>query len=430
MLLSHSNRFISSSFNESNYTTDLLSGPIQLPATVNASMRAKPKCQTQFIAAINAVSNLPTDSDKLQYLNFYGSLLKKTDAYLVQLLDLLKDLNLISSTVVIRTADHGEMGMAQGGQRQKMFNFYEETLRVPMVYSNPLLWPSPVVSDALVSHVDFVPTIASLMGLPKSFATEAKWTGVDYSKVVAGEASSAQDYVVFTYDDYQWGQVFAVTVQPPNHIISVVEQQYKLAYYYDPLGKEKPEWEYYDYLNDPTESINLVQSNMTVDQKANLVRLQGKLNVIRKTRLMSLRLKYSVQLSGRICRNTTDKKFYGYVMGYPTGNSSIALDNPSVAGNAVWITADIGQIKGTFSNIKAGNTTSGSTTLTSTVQFQNSGSSGVFQGIVGKAILTLAYPKDLGQISACPSAPKPNVFCSIKKSNCNGVFKIYGAAQY
>lgn len=140
----HDVLFYPQSFNESNYTTDLLSGPIQLPATVNASMRAKPKCQTQFIAAINAVSNLPTDSDKLQYLNFYGSLLKKTDAYLVQLLDLLKDLNLISSTVVIRTADHGEMGMAQGGQRQKMFNFYEETLwfrwSTLTLYSGLPLW--------------------------------------------------------------------------------------------------------------------------------------------------------------------------------------------------------------------------------------------------------------------------------------------------
>ena len=33
-----------------------------------------------------------------------------------------------------------------------------------MVYYNPKIWPKPVVSDALVSHVDFVPTIAALMG--------------------------------------------------------------------------------------------------------------------------------------------------------------------------------------------------------------------------------------------------------------------------
>ena len=63
-------------------------------------------------------------------------------------------------TLVIRTADHGEMGLAHGGLRQKNFNFYEESIRVPLVYSNPKLFKKPRRSSALVSHVDFLPTLA------------------------------------------------------------------------------------------------------------------------------------------------------------------------------------------------------------------------------------------------------------------------------
>ena len=37
-------------------------------------------------------------------------------------------------------------------------------MRVPLVYSNPKLYPKPLSTDALVSHVDFLPTLASLVG--------------------------------------------------------------------------------------------------------------------------------------------------------------------------------------------------------------------------------------------------------------------------
>ena len=72
--------------------------------------------------------------------------------------------SLRSRTVVFRCADHGEMGLSHGGLRQKAFNSYEETIHIPLVVSNPVLFPKPVQSDALVSLVDFLPTVATLAG--------------------------------------------------------------------------------------------------------------------------------------------------------------------------------------------------------------------------------------------------------------------------
>ena len=54
--------------------------------------------------------------------------------------------------------------MSHGGLRQKMFNAYEESIRVPLVISNPVLFPEPRESDALVSLVDLVPTLLGLTG--------------------------------------------------------------------------------------------------------------------------------------------------------------------------------------------------------------------------------------------------------------------------
>ena len=54
------------------------------------------------------------------------------------------------------------MGLAHGGMREKAYNAYEETIHVPLVVSNPKLFPSPVRTEALASLIDLMPTVATL----------------------------------------------------------------------------------------------------------------------------------------------------------------------------------------------------------------------------------------------------------------------------
>jgi arylsulfatase A-like enzyme len=161
---------------------------------------------------------------------------------------------------------------------------------VPLVYSNPKLFPKPVQSDALVSHVDFLPTLASLAAAPKG--ARANWQGRDYSKLVLNPSSngSVQDYVVFTYDDFQSGQKSPPYPKPPNHIVSVREGRWKLAKYYDVEGKRPPQWEMYDLKTDPLEKTNLAFSGhkRTPRQEEELKRLKRKLAQVEKTRLQPL----------------------------------------------------------------------------------------------------------------------------------------------
>ena len=188
------------------YDDAVLVGNIGTPATITENLSTKPTVQAQFLAlSIAGLGALNTPQEQQNYLNFYGNLMKASDNYLVQMLDTLEALNLLEDTLIIRTADHGEMGLTHNGQRQKNFNFYEESLRVPLVYSNPKLYKQAFKSNALVSHVDFLPTMASLFGAPSS--ARAAWQGVDYSQLVLNPSSKpVQDYTVFTYDDFQSGQ--------------------------------------------------------------------------------------------------------------------------------------------------------------------------------------------------------------------------------
>ena len=275
-----------------------LDGEIDLPSTVDEDLSTKPSAQWRFNAWANlGLGPLRDQTEQRNYVNFYGNLIKAADAALVEVLDTLDETGLLDDTLIVRTSDHGEMGMAHGGMRQKSFNVYEESLRVPLVFSNPRLFPEATASDALVSHVDLLPTLASLIDAPD--AARADWQGVDYSALMRARDPSTppvdmhvhvQDHIVFTYDDIRCAQNVPQLVPPPNRIVSIREARYKLARYYDGDGVEPDQWELYDLETDPDERVNLALpgSTLTAEQSAARERLTAKLREGEATRLQPL----------------------------------------------------------------------------------------------------------------------------------------------
>src|ERR1700761_746413 len=292
----------SRTFDESGYDASWLAGDIEVPPTNEEDLSTKPSVQEEFLKIFNLTGKPKKEAEKRAYLNFYGNLMRSSDNYLVEVLNKLEAKGLYEDTLIIRTSDHGEMGLSHGGLRQKNFNFYEESLKVPLVYSNPKMFPRPVTSDALVSHVDLLPTLASLAGAPKSARRD--WQGVDYSDVVLNphRGKEPQDYVAFTYDDFQSGQAHGPYPKQPNHVTSIREERWKLAKYSDiktevkdgkpveKAGPKPPQWEMYDLKTDPNEEINLAFEGYerTPAQEAQFTRLKKKLERVEKQRLKPL----------------------------------------------------------------------------------------------------------------------------------------------
>ncbi len=282
-------------YKKAGYDDNWLEGEISLPATVDEDLSTKPSAQREFVRMFNLSGKLVTPKMKKRYLNFYGNLMKLQDQYLGQVMAALGNAatangsNLLQDSILIRTADHGEMGLAHGGMRQKNFNMYEETINVPLVYSNPTLFPRRRVVDDIVGHVDLVPTLAALVGAPAP-ATNA-FTGVDYSRVLLDpNAKPVQDYTLFTWDDYQNGQNHPPYVPPPNHIVGIRERRWKIAKYWDANGKLPPEWEFYDLVQDPLEAVNLAAPGYrrTAAQQQQWKRMRAKLKQVENTRLQPL----------------------------------------------------------------------------------------------------------------------------------------------
>jgi arylsulfatase A-like enzyme len=326
----HDVLFFPKNFAASGYPASMLDGDIELPATVREDLSAKPKAQQAFLRLFNLSGPLSTPKKKRQYLNFYANLMKASDAYLVETLATLESTGLLDETVVVRTADHGEMGMTHGGMRQKNFNFYEEAIRVPLVFSNPKLFPKPARTGAMVSHVDFLPTMATLFGAPAS--ARGRWTGVDYSRLVADpRAKPVQDYVVFTYDDYQAGQASGPYVPQPSHIASIREERWKLAQYYDPSDVGAPEWELYDLRSDPLERHNLAAPGYrrTAAQEREFLRLRKRLAAVRRTRLAPRPAVHAIDLTAatrELKRKGPVVLDHGTISGVPIGTSELTLE--------------------------------------------------------------------------------------------------------
>lgn len=277
------------SLTDAGYDTTWVEGDIGLPATVNEDLSTKPRAQRIFRKLSAGLGALNTGKKKRNYINFYGNLMKSSDAYLVNILSALANQKLLGNTLVIKTADHGEMGVAHGGLRQKNFNFYEETINVPLIYSNPNLYKRPARSDALVSHVDFLPTIANLFSAPRT--AQAPWEGVDYSSIVLNPKSKpVQEEIVFTYDDWQSGQASGPYVPAPQHIVSFREKRWKFAEYWDATGDVPSEFEMYDLKTDPLETVNIAHAShdRTPAQDLQFLRLMKKLQTIKSTRLQPL----------------------------------------------------------------------------------------------------------------------------------------------
>jgi len=99
------------------------------------------------------------DDDENKYLNA----VRESDAALGQLVQGLKERNLLDDTLIVILGDHGE-AFGEHGQYSHASEIYEENIRIPLYFVNPRLF-SGQTADRIVGMSDVAPTIADLLNL-------------------------------------------------------------------------------------------------------------------------------------------------------------------------------------------------------------------------------------------------------------------------
>lgn len=118
-------------------------------------------------------------SPKETIANYYAAI-TALDEQLGRILDFLDDNRLTENTIVIFTSDHGDMLWSQGMMKKEQP--FEECINIPFIIRWKGYIPAGKRSNALLSIVDVVPSILSLLGIK----TSEKIEGTDLSRVFLG----------------------------------------------------------------------------------------------------------------------------------------------------------------------------------------------------------------------------------------------------
>lgn len=159
----------------------------------------RPEAQQQYLEGWSYwLGTIPADrSDMWEiFYNYYLNLIRDNDETLATLIATLDELRLWDDTIVIFTADHGELAGSHGGLRGKGPFPYEQETHVPFVVVHPD-HPGPAQCQAVTSHIDLLPTLVGLTGVSdeKRRKATAGLPGKDFSGWLARPKEAVADSV-------------------------------------------------------------------------------------------------------------------------------------------------------------------------------------------------------------------------------------------
>ena len=100
-----------------------------------------------------------------EFLRVYYGMVKLIDDQVGRIVKTLDETGKADDTVIVFTADHGDMMGGHGMVWKSTRAFYEEIVRVPLLISYPGKF-KPRVSERAVDSTDFMPTLLELAGRP------------------------------------------------------------------------------------------------------------------------------------------------------------------------------------------------------------------------------------------------------------------------
>ena len=189
----------------------------------------------------------------------------KTDEQVGWFLDMLEETGQLENTVVIFVSDNGS-----NTERSK-YTLYEPGVHIPMI----IRWPGHVKpgteTDALVDFTDMMPTLMELNGGTPT----PDMNGKSLVPLMKGEDEKIHEDLYLSFTCLGVNDIFE-----PYPIRAVVNDQFKLIHYLNheidpPRGSgvgKVPEWQLFDFSNDPLESVNLYEDEKYAEIRENLIK--------------------------------------------------------------------------------------------------------------------------------------------------------------
>jgi len=264
----------------------------------------RPKAHGEFLKVWDSVlGHIPLEEARWRRFNdFYINSIRSVDIQLRNILAELDALGLAKRTIIVFTADHGEMAGAHGLRGKGPFA-YEESIHVPLMVAHPDVRGGQVCR-ALTSHIDVTPTLLSLAGVPATRRSEfagrdlpGKDLGPVLSSPTAAGVHSARQSVLFAYSSLLCNDSGLIKVsgeaiaegrdakeslkssgykpdlKKRGSLRTVFDGRYKFSRYFGPVDRNRPttldelykanDVELFDLQTDPGETVNLAADRET-----------------------------------------------------------------------------------------------------------------------------------------------------------------------
>lgn len=255
---------------------------------------------------------IPTDRKDMWsvFYNYYLNAIRDEDRALQQIIDVMNEMDLWRDTVVVFTADHGEMAGAHGGLKGKGPFTYEANAHVPLVIAHPA-GKAGAATRALTSHLDLLPTFVGLTGLadasrpaavkalpghdfsvllgaPEKAGLQAVRPAVlfNYLGVSTVDANYLRTAMSAPYKDHHRPSLSEANLSKRGLLSFVFDGRYKFGRYYAPTAFNTPQTleelfknndvQLFDLERDPDETHNLAVE--PEQNRATLLRMNSLMN--------------------------------------------------------------------------------------------------------------------------------------------------------
>lgn len=201
-----------------------------------------------------------TDAENQSLIDMYDCEIAYVDHMMGEMLDILRERNILNDTLVIITADHGEH-FGEHGLYSHVSSLCEPIVHIPFMIRYPELY-QPATYEVPVQHVDIFPTILELLDIEKPLQNSLPGKSLLPKN---GKPKIADDRPIFAewegrIPEYVKNRLkdsgeFAKKVERFTHKFSMVKiKSHKFIYWED--GVE----ELYDLSDDHAEQNNLAPS--------------------------------------------------------------------------------------------------------------------------------------------------------------------------
>ena len=229
----------------------------------------KPSAQQRFRNVVSIIAGTPNgETDKPEYwhghINTYHDLIVGTEEMLGAAVKELVSQGVLDDTVIVRTADHGELASAHRLQN-KGTTVYDEQNRIPFTVVYPKRFPRGRRSQALGEAVDLLPTLLEIAGERDPLGRWPWLRGVSLVPALENpDSPGPRDSILYRIDEYPVTNV-GTAVPTNSHIRSIYDGRHKFARYVAVAEqhfagqelRDTQEYELYDTWNDPYEIRNL-----------------------------------------------------------------------------------------------------------------------------------------------------------------------------